>query len=434
MKVLIVEPLGHKGGHRSPHTKYLSRALADAGANVTVVTFDGLLGEPPAWDADVKHISFVSESGAFGPAWRFLSCHLPKVVSSILATICVFRLAVREDRREKNDVIHILDIAVPDYAFPWFCSLVNHHRLTLTLHHSSSEVRLKIRRARLADALSKGQILVGFRLWPGVLLNSRPATAFAGFLYRRAGRGNHLAFICYTEAVRDSYSNSPYYDKIVLMPYGVAVPDPGTLEPLEARQNLGLSQDGALLLHFGSNHAEKNFEVIFQAAKGLPVPYTLLFAGKLNPVYRANNPVMLAEKYGLEQNTTIADRFIPEKEMPIYFCAADATILSHRKHFGGASGVLATTAQFSLPVIAADVGEIGEAVKNYGLGLTFEAENAHSLREAILSFLNLKEEQKQEMKRNLLRFAQDHSWQAVALRHIEVYQSLILQSECNRSP
>jgi glycosyltransferase involved in cell wall biosynthesis len=234
--------------------------------------------------------------------------------------------------------------------------------------------------------------------------------------------------------VHDSYSDSLYYDKIVRIAHGVAVPEHRTLKPVEARQNLGLSRDGALLLHFGSNHAEKNFEVIFQAAKGLPMPYTLLFAGKFDPVYRANNPVMLAQKYCLGKNTTIADRFIPEEEMANYFYAADATILSYRKHFVRASGVLATTTQFSLPVIAADVGEIGKAVKNYGLGITFEADNAQSLREAILSFLKLNKEQKQEMKRNLLRFAQDHSYQLVAQRHIEIYQSLLLKSECNSSP
>jgi glycosyltransferase involved in cell wall biosynthesis len=428
MKVLLVEPLGHRGGHLSAHTKYLSGALADAGANVTVVTFDGLLGEAPEWNADVKHISFVPKSGALGPVWRFLLHRLPRPLNSILVTICVFRLAVRQDRKEKNDVIHILDAALPDYAFPWFGSLINRHCVTFTLFFLFRQVRLKNRQARLADALSKGQILTGFRLCLGGLFRGRPANAFKGFLYRRADRRNRLAFICYTKAVHDSYSDSPYYDKIVRMPRGVAVPERGALQPVEARRILGLSQDGAVLLHFGSNHSDKNFEVIFQAAKDLPEPYTLLFAGKGNPVHRANNPVMLAKKYGLGQNTIIADRYIPEEEMPDYFHAADATLLSYRKHFGRASGVLSTTAQFSLPVIASDVGEIGEAVRNYGLGLTFEAENAQSLREAILSFLNLKEEQKQEMKRNLLRFAQDHSWQVVARRHIEVYQSLLLQS------
>jgi glycosyltransferase involved in cell wall biosynthesis len=432
MKVLVVEPFGHRGGHPSAHTKYLTGALADAGANVTLVTFDGLLGEAPAWHANMKHISFVAESGRFGPVWRFLSRHLPHTLSSILITLCVFHFAIRQDRKEKNDVIHVLDAGVPDYDFPWFGSLVKHHCLTFTLFYSSRELRLKIRRAGPTHPLSKRQIWMRFQLWLETLLGRRPATALKRFLYRRAERRNHLAFICYTKTVHDSYTDSPYYDKIVNMPRGVSVPFQQVLKPVETRQILGLSQDGAVFLHFGGNHTGKNFEVIFQAAKDLPEPYTLLFAGKVNPINPENNPVVLAEKYALRQNTIIVNRFILEEEMPDYFYAADATILSHRKYFGGASGVLATTAQFSMPVIAADVGEVGEAVKNYGLGLTFEADNAQSLREAILSFLNLKEEQKQDMKRNLLRFAQDHSWQLAARRHIELYQSLLLQSDKNR--
>ena len=108
-----------------------------------------------------------------------------------------------------------------------------------------------------------------------------------------------------------------------------------------------------------------------------------------------------------------------------YFYAVDAVILSYRKDFKGASGVLSTAAQYNLPVIAADVREIGETVKNYKLGLTFEAENSPSLRKAVLSFLNLNEEAKQEIRENLLHYAQTHSWQEAAQRHIELYQGLI---------
>lgn len=103
----------------------------------------------------------------------------------------------------------------------------------------------------------------------------------------------------------------------------------------------------------------------------------------------------------------------------------DAVILSHRKHFKGASGVLSTVAQFSLPVIAVDVGEVGKAIENYELGLTFEPENPQSLRDAVLRFLNLKDEEKQTMKTNLSHFAKAHSWQEVAQRHVELYQDLI---------
>jgi len=208
------------------------------------------------------------------------------------------------------------------------------------------------------------------------------------------------------------------------MLYGVAMPEQAALTPLEARQRLGLPQDEPVFLHFGLNHLSKNLEVIFQAAKDLPPPYKLLFAGQVYSSSDANNPLSLVRKYGLGQTAIIVDRYILEQELPDYFYSADAVILSYRTDFQGASGVLSAAAQFNVPVIASDVGEIGEAVKNSKLGLTFEAENPESLRDTISAFLGLREEEKREMKENLSRFAQDRSYQELARRHIELYQSL----------
>jgi len=416
MEVLLVEPLGHTGGHFSAHTKYLSQALADAGADVTLLTFDGLLGEP----AKVKHISFTSK-GAFASVCRSLSSLLPGPLSSTLSTICTFLAA----RKEKYEVVHILDAHPHDLGLLWFASIVNRRRLIFTLHFISREAELKNWQARFREALSKRESRIWFQLCLTRLLGTRPATALKQFLYRRAAKRNHLAFICYTKSVHDSYSNEPFYDKIVRTFHGVTIPEQRTLTSLEARRTLDLPQDKPVFLHFGGNHHWKNFEVIFEALQDLPSDCRLVFAGKVKLVSQANIPWKLAQKHGLEQNTIIVDRYITEEEARYYFYAADVLILAYRKDFKGASGVLSTAAQFNLPVIASDVGEIGEAVKDYGLGLTFEAENPQSLRDAILSFLNLEEEEKQEMKMNLSRFAQDHSWQKIAGRHLEVYQSLL---------
>ena len=69
MRVLLVEPLGHWAGHFSTHTKYLTRALIDAGVDVTLLTYDGLLG---GLDDKVKHISFTSKTGALATLIRYL--------------------------------------------------------------------------------------------------------------------------------------------------------------------------------------------------------------------------------------------------------------------------------------------------------------------------------------------------------------------------
>ena len=56
MRVLLVEPLGHWGGHFTAHTKHLAQALVNAGVDVTLLTFDGLLGKPTELDAEVKRL------------------------------------------------------------------------------------------------------------------------------------------------------------------------------------------------------------------------------------------------------------------------------------------------------------------------------------------------------------------------------------------
>ncbi len=430
MRVLLVEPLGHLGGHPSEHTKHLVRTLANAGVNVTLLTFDGLTCNSAGLDVRVTHISFVSKIGALAPLVRCLPRLFPsKVVQGqfdrMFSTYCTFFAALRQNRREKYNLIHVLDACTPDYDFAWFASVVNHCSLAFTLFPPSSEAYLEDWWARFKESLSNRRIIMGLQLCLHRLRGTRLATTLRGLLYRRGDKRNRQAFICYTSTVRDSYSSSPFYDKIVLMFRGVPVPEQRTLMPLEARQCLGLPPDGPVLLHFGINHLSKNFEVIFQAAKDLPQPYTLLFAGKIKSASQENNPLRLAKKYGLQQNTIIIDKYFTDEEVRYYFCAADAVIISHRKDFKGASGVLSTAAQYNLPVISTDIGDIGETIKKYKLGLTFEAENPLSLREAILSFLNLNEEEKQEMKRNLSYFAQTHSWQEAAQRHVELYQGLI---------
>ena len=40
MRVLLVEPFGHMGGHPTEHTRHLVRVLADAGLDITLLTLE----------------------------------------------------------------------------------------------------------------------------------------------------------------------------------------------------------------------------------------------------------------------------------------------------------------------------------------------------------------------------------------------------------
>ncbi len=423
MKVLLVEPLGHLGGHMSAHTKYLSVALAHADIDVTLLTFDGLLGSRDGLDAKLKHVSFVSKTGIFSPVFRFLP------FQQVLGTICTFfTLALL--KRQKFDVIHILDCYERENSFPMFAAVVNHYGLVLTLFTTSRAVELKNLGARFRDAFFKRQVKICLELCLIRISWTRLARAFRRYLYNRAAKRNRLAFFCYTRSVCESHSESLRFSKIVRMFRGVGIPETRSMPQIEARESLGLSLDGPLFLNFGENHPMKCFEVIFQAFRSLPSYYKLIFAGMVNPITQDNNPWKLASKYGCNRKTIIIDHHIPEEEMRQYFCAADAVIISHRREFRGASGVLAAACQYGVPVIASNTGtgesgESGEIVEGYKLGLTFTPEDHQSLRESILSFLNLEEEKRKEIKDNLFNFALAHSWEKVAEDHVALYQNLI---------
>lgn len=420
MKVLLVEPLGHLGGHMSAHTKYLSEALAHTDIDATLLTFDGLLGSRHGLDAKLKHVSFISKTGIFSPVFRFLP------FQHIVGTICTF-LILFLLRRQRFDVIHILDCYERENSFPMFAVIVNHYGLVLTLFATSRAVELKNLGTKFRDAFFKRQVKICLELCLIRISWTRLARAFRRYLYNRAAKRNHLAFCCYTRSVCESHSESLQFSKVVRMFHGVGIPETQSMPQIEARESLGLSLDGPLFLHFGDNHSMKCFEAIFQAFRSLPSYYKLIFAGRVNPIFQDNNPWKLASKYDCNKKTIIIDQYIPEEEMRQYFYAADAVIISHRREHRGGSGVLAPACRYGVPVIASntDTGELGEIVDGYKLGLTFTAEDHQSLQESILSFLNLEEDKRKEIKNNFFNFALTHSWEKAAEDHVVLYQNLI---------
>ena len=196
----------------------------------------------------------------------------------------------------------------------------------------------------------------------------------------------------------------------------------GIIRQEEARRYLSLRQGVKMSLCFGTNHINKDYEVIFQAFQSVPRDSCyLLFARSLVTDDRTRDPSLLAQKYGCVENTIVVNQFVSESEKIYYFSASDAIILSNVQSFIASTSLINEACQFSLPVIASDMGQLGDYVTNYNLGLLFLPDNPGSLRQAITSFLHLGEDEKQAMKANFHRFASDLSWREVAERYKALY-------------
>jgi glycosyltransferase involved in cell wall biosynthesis len=426
MRALLVQPFGHHKGHPWGYSAYLSRALAEAGAETVLVTYDGLLDETGR-QTNVSQISVVSQRGPLGLIARSIKralclVRLFRPLIPLVETASTFLLAFREGKqRGKNhaSVLHVLDGSLTPASFVVLAAATRRRALALTLSHPPLE-----RYAR-GTSIELSRSVRG-RLSPLSKLQSSPLpSSLVDYLYRRAKAKNRIAFIAHSPYVQEAHVDAPFYEDIVCIPWGVGAFHDEKLTKTEARERLGLPGMGTIFLSFGVNHPRKNFEVIFQAVKDLRKDFTLLFAGDvLAQDKQYNDPRRFAEEYGWSAQTIVEDRHISEQELPHYFHATDAVLLSYKREFVGASGVLSLAAEFGLPVIASDAGQLGEFVRAFNLGLVFAAENAESLREAICAFLDLDEDQEQEIRQNLRAFASAHSWREVAKQHLELYQSL----------
>lgn len=433
MRILLVEPMGQWEGHPSMRTKYLSYPLADAGCDVTLLTFDGVLGNWTENDTKIKHTSFLSKIGIFAFPFRLLHPlhRFTGVATGVLAiyTFFTFLLAFRQIRQQRYDVIHVLDgVSFISFYFA-FASFLSGCNVVFNLYTPLREQGLEGWYEEFKASLRRRNYGFCGHLLLARLERSRLVTAVNSFLYRKATRKNHIAFVCQAKEIQDLYKHNVIYDKLYCILLGRPKPETRALTQQQARQYLGLAMNDRVFLCFGVSHPLKSYEVIFQAVQGLPRNFKLLFAGRILYNDAKTDPKQLAQKYGWEGNTIITDKYIPEEEMPYYFYAADALILTYSKEFSGESSLLLHGGQYTVPVIASDLGLMGEFVRRYNLGLTFAPEDPVSLRQAILSFLSLGEDEKQVFKGSLAEFTSTRSWNDTAKDYLTLYQSLSGKNE-----
>ena len=157
------------------------------------------------------------------------------------------------------------------------------------------------------------------------------------------------------------------------------------------RVRLGLPQDRIVLLFFGELRESKGPDVLLEATHLLPAEVFVLFAGAPAGSFSARDWEQEVRTQGLEGRVRLDLGRVPDDLVSIYFQAADAVVLPYRRSFLATSGVLQWAAAAMKPVIATDVGEVGDLVKRYRLGLVVEPENSKRLAEAVGQYVRERE-------------------------------------------
>ncbi len=144
---------------------------------------------------------------------------------------------------------------------------------------------------------------------------------------------------------------------------------PPAISQAEAREKLQIPDTADVLLYFGFIRKYKGIDIAIQAiaevAKKRP-EILLIVAGE---AYSGEADYkQLAKDLGvLDKNVMFCDRYISNDDVPIFFSAANASLLPYRS--ATQSGVVQISYHYNLPVIATNVGGLPEIVVNDVSGL-----------------------------------------------------------------
>ncbi len=220
-------------------------------------------------------------------------------------------------------------------------------------------------------------------------------------------------------------------ERILLVPHGMDVEDEIPTSRGEARRRLSLEFGGPLLLFFGILRRDKGLEVVIRAMRGLDSCRLLIFGTPFD--WDPTEMRDFIRQQGCENCVSLEVGYCDQAQMRDYFLASDVVLVPYMKSFQGQSGILARACAYGRCVISSDLPGIGETVRTHRIGIAVEPENADSLRQAILEFLALDQQEREQMEARARAVARQQSWDAVCSQ-LETHYYRILAEQSKRRP
>lgn len=175
----------------------------------------------------------------------------------------------------------------------------------------------------------------------------------------------------------------------------------------QARQKLGLGEQGQVLLFFGFVREYKGLKHLIAAlpeiTQRLPGAHLLIVGdfGKDKQEY-----LDLIAQNKVEQFLSIYDGYIPDQEVEQYFAASDLVVLPYES--ATQSGIVQIAYGFERPVVATNVGGLPDVVLHEKTGYLVPPKDSKALADAVVRFF---EEQKAaDFAQNIRKEAARYSW------------------------
>jgi glycosyltransferase involved in cell wall biosynthesis len=136
-----------------------------------------------------------------------------------------------------------------------------------------------------------------------------------------------------------------------------------------ALQKFDIPSTKKTLLFFGLIRDYKGLDILLEALNQLDESYHLIVAGEC---YGDRSKYdSLIKEHKLSDRITFHERYIPDSEVATYFSAADLCVLPYRS--ATQSGITMISLHFNTPVLATQVGGLGETIVNGETGILVES-------------------------------------------------------------
>jgi len=306
-------------------------------------------------------------------------------ISNYWALLFLCRAALRM-RKEKDWIVHVQR---PDQLVP-FLLVVDRKRLYVTTVTGPNRTAMTMMRPKLIAALYSLIEMIGFRIAGAVIFVDKKTSDFYVGLYPWLGGKSYI--------IPTGIGSEFFQDR---------------LAEREAKKQFGFGEDERVICFIGRLGSEKNVDLILRSFARIHKESRDLRLAIAGDGDQREYLERLSKDLGIEGQVTFLGRS-PHSKIRDLLSASEILVLASK--WEGSPTVAREALASRTRIVAANVGDVGELIRDASLGLIIPETTEQALAEGILSVLQM------ERQQVIQPFVREFCWDKVADKIVAIYK------------
>ena len=177
------------------------------------------------------------------------------------------------------------------------------------------------------------------------------------------------------------------------------------------------------LLFFGAIRRNKGLHLLLDALRSLP-EFSLTIAGEPleKEYYRCEILPRVRQLQSSGARIDVRDHWTPDEQIPELFSSHSAVVMPYTSEFVAQSGVLFMALAYEVPVVSSRAGGLGDFLRQFKVGVTFERDAPAALAAAIRALHVASDPQ--ALSREIQAARRRYSWRQAAAATVAGYSQV----------